>query len=319
MHHILNGEAKVVSAILPAYNARKIIARAVDSVLAQTYPHVELIVVDDASTDGTADAVEALFAREARLRVVRAPRNGGPARARNIGIEHARGAWVALVDADDAWKPERLARMLAVAEDADVVFDNLCGFDVPSGAETGRIFPHLPEGGIGVTELLDPRVDGSDLDYGYLKPLMRRAFLDGNAIRYDEALRAGEDLTLYLDLLLAGAAVRAMSEPLYVYTTPVAANRNTVSHSHTVPNDAAMVAAFQRLAARRGVGPGHPAHAAIEARMNHFRRVGPVASFYHARRKRDLTSMLRLAASEPAVWGEICRKVGGMLARQVKQ
>ncbi len=314
-----SADTPCVSVLLPAFNARGLVGRAIDSVMAQTHTRLELIVVDDASSDGTAQFVADRYRNESRVHVVRSPINGGPARARNIGLGEARGAWVALVDADDAWRPERLARMLAVAgEGADVVFDNLCGFDVPSGAETGPIFPRLPEGGIGVDELLDPRVDGSDLDYGYLKPLMRRAFLDGNAIRYDEALRAGEDLTLYLDLLLAGAAVRAMSEPLYLYTTPAAANRGAVSHSHTVPNDAAVAAAFQRLAVRRGVGPGHPARAAIEARMDHFRRVGPVASFYYARRKRDLASMLRLAASEPAVWGEICRKVGGILTRRVK-
>ncbi len=307
-----------VSVLLPAFNARGVVGRAIDSVIAQTHASLELIVVDDASTDGTADFVADRYRDEARLQVMRSPINGGPARARNIGLGAARGAWVALVDADDAWRPERLARMLAVAGGgADAVFDNLCGFDGASGRETGPVFPRLPEGGIGVADLLDPRVEGSDLDYGYLKPLMRRAFLDGNAIRYDEALRAGEDLTLYLDLLLAGAAVRAMSEPLYLYTMP-AANRGTLpAHSHTVPNDAAVVRALQRLAARRGVGPGHPARAAIEARMDHLRRVGPVASFYHARRKRDLKSMLRLAAAEPAVRGEIYRKVGGLLARQV--
>ncbi len=310
-----------VSVLLPAYNARTIVGRAIDSVLAQTHPGWELIVVDDASSDGTADAVEARYAGEPRARVIRATSNGGPARARNMALREARGTWVALIDADDAWKPERLEHMLAIAaKGADAVFDNLCGFDAHGGIQTGPVFPALAEDGFGIAELVAPVVAGSELDYGYLKPMMRGAFLREHAITYDESLRSAEDLVFYIEVFLAGAAVLATSEPLYIYTTPRGSKTGLFSdYSHSVPGDAAVVVALERLMARRRVGPAHEARAAIESRMSFLRRIGPVSSFYYARRKRDFASMLRLAATEPAVQVELSRKVGQVLARKVKR
>ncbi|MEO5824047.1 MAG: glycosyltransferase [Vicinamibacteraceae bacterium] len=98
----------LVSAILPARNRAAWIARAIDSVLAQTYPAVELIVIDDGSTDDTAHILDRYGARIVRVR--------GDWRnayaARNAGIAHARGDLLALIDSDDRWSPERLARQM---------------------------------------------------------------------------------------------------------------------------------------------------------------------------------------------------------------
>jgi hypothetical protein len=99
----------LVSAVIPAFNAESSIDGALDSVFAQTYPHVEVIVVDDGSTDRTRDHVEA-WGR--RVRLLGQP-NGGPAKARNAAITASRGEFVAFLDADDAWLPDKLARQAA--------------------------------------------------------------------------------------------------------------------------------------------------------------------------------------------------------------
>lgn len=100
------------SAIIPAYNRRGTLGRALASVLAQTDPPDEVIVVDDASSDDTA-TVAATFG-DRRIRVIRHGRRLGAAAARNTGARAARGRWLAFLDSDDEWLPQKLARQLAV-------------------------------------------------------------------------------------------------------------------------------------------------------------------------------------------------------------
>jgi len=101
-----------VSAIIPTFNRIGYIHRAIDSLLAQTVPVDEVVIVDDGSTDGTANAVEASYG--SRVRVVRQP-NAGVSGARRRGIQEARGEWVAFLDSDDEWLPERNRQLLDAA------------------------------------------------------------------------------------------------------------------------------------------------------------------------------------------------------------
>ena len=309
MRSDLEDVADRVSVILPAYNARPFIGRAIDSVLVQTEGRFELLVVDDGSRDGTAEFVAEAYRDERRLAVIRAPRNGGPARARNLGLSAARTRWIALIDADDVWRPERLERLLAAADaSVDMVFDNLVGFDHHLGAETGPIFPSLPTSGIGIAELLAPHVEGSALNYGYLKPIFRRQFAMDQAIAYDERLRTGEDLVFYLDLLLAGVRTRAISEAYYVYTTPFGESSGEASAtSRSVPNDAQVIEALLAVAKRHALRETNVSFRAIQDRIAYLRRIGPVASFFHARQKRQLGLMLNLALRHAAVRDELYR------------
>lgn len=102
-----------VSVIVPAYNAQEHIAAAIRSVLRQTFSDLEVIVVDDCSTDATSDIVRAVAANDARVRLVRLSKNrGAPAGPRNEGVRAARGEWIAFLDADDIWHPRKLACQL---------------------------------------------------------------------------------------------------------------------------------------------------------------------------------------------------------------
>lgn len=104
----------LVSVIIPAYNARQYIARTIDSVLAQTYEKMQIIVVDDASTDATADVVRSYD--DPRLELITLDKNGGVSNARNEGLSHVKGEYVAFLDSDDLWKPEKLEKQLAFME-----------------------------------------------------------------------------------------------------------------------------------------------------------------------------------------------------------
>jgi glycosyltransferase involved in cell wall biosynthesis len=97
-----------VSVVVPAYNAEPFLRTAVHSALQQSFGNLEVIVVDDGSSDGTRALAESLAVADPRVRVVTIP-NSGVAAARNVGIEEARGEWIAFLDADDVWEPEKLS------------------------------------------------------------------------------------------------------------------------------------------------------------------------------------------------------------------
>ena len=108
----LMNDNPLVSVIIPVYNGQEFIRDAVQSALLQTYPNLEVIVVDDGSTDSTRAIVEALAAADARVELI-SQANGGVARARNRGISAARGEFIAPLDADDMWAPEKIQRQVA--------------------------------------------------------------------------------------------------------------------------------------------------------------------------------------------------------------
>jgi hypothetical protein len=105
----------VVSVVVPAYNAERTLEETLRSAVAQTFSAIEIVVVDDGSEDGTREIVAKLAAADPRIRLVGSA-NAGVASARNLGIRHARGRYVAPLDADDIWHPTKLEKQLAVIE-----------------------------------------------------------------------------------------------------------------------------------------------------------------------------------------------------------
>jgi glycosyltransferase involved in cell wall biosynthesis len=103
----------LVSVIIPAYNASVTIERTLRSVLAQTHGHLEIIVVDDGSIDDTAAIVERISREDPRIILLQQP-NQGVATARNVSIDHARGEFIAPLDADDIWHPSKIEKQIAV-------------------------------------------------------------------------------------------------------------------------------------------------------------------------------------------------------------
>jgi len=98
----------LVSVIIPAYNAENYIEKAIQSVLEQTYPNFEVIVIDDNSTDRTVDVVREF--RDERIKLLVNEQNMGPSYSRNRGIIEAKGEWIALLDSDDWWDKDRCKR-----------------------------------------------------------------------------------------------------------------------------------------------------------------------------------------------------------------
>ncbi len=191
-------EDPLVSAIIPAYNAERWIDRTLASAVAQTYPDIEILVVDDGSTDRTASIVEAAASRDGRIRLLRKPHSGLPA-TRNFGIAQAKGALIAPLDADDLWHPEKLARqvarMQASSPQVGLVYCWAAEID-----ENDFIIPPLHDGSVAEGRVLTELVAKAGLIDSASNPMMRRSWLDA-AGGYDENQTLGaEDWKLYLTL-----------------------------------------------------------------------------------------------------------------------
>ncbi|WP_243063523.1 glycosyltransferase family 2 protein [Humibacter sp. RRB41] len=109
------GAQPAVTVVMPAFNSARTLRDSVQSVLDQTLDSLELIIIDDASADDTTAVAEELAGRDARVKLVSRPTQGGPAAARNTGIAAARGRYLAFCDADDLWLPTKLERQLELA------------------------------------------------------------------------------------------------------------------------------------------------------------------------------------------------------------
>lgn len=132
-------EEKLVSVITPLYNAKAYIEKTIASVQAQTYGNWEMIVIDDGSTDGSAELVKKCMEKDERIHLV-SQKNSGVAAARNHGMKVAKGRYLAFLDSDDLWKPEKLSRQLAFMEEKDCGFC-YSGCDVidETGKPTGQV------------------------------------------------------------------------------------------------------------------------------------------------------------------------------------
>lgn len=201
----------LVSVVVPAFNAAAFLPRAIESALAQTEARLEVLVVDDGSTDDTASVARSYVRRDGRVRLLPMPENRGPSAARNAGFDVARGRWLALLDADDAFRPQRLQRLLQLGEanGADIVSDNMAVHEAgkPVRLLMGQSGP--PEGRRMTAEAFlrgnmgDP--GRPRFTYGVLQPVFRCDFLQRHHLRHNERNRFGEDFMFSLSCLRAGA------------------------------------------------------------------------------------------------------------------
>lgn len=218
--------APSASIIIPAYNAAAFVGDAIASALAQTQPGIEVIVVDDGSADTTWEVILACAQADPRVVPLRQPRQSGPSAARNAALAVARGRWIALLDADDLFTPDRLERMIRHAEatGADLLADDLQKCDFATGAPLGRCFGDRISAWTEPLSLLDlVRGDVPDLrqtqhdKLGFLQPVMRREFLQQHGIRYAEDVTAAEDFLFYFECIARGARFLLMPEAFYIY------------------------------------------------------------------------------------------------------
>ena len=129
MYTKVNKRSEMISVVVPAYNASATLQRCIESVEAQSYSNLEILIIDDGSTDGTRELAVELSEADKRI-VVISQANAGRSAARNRGIEAAIGDWVIFLDSDDYLFPNALENLFPTAADVDVIWS---GYDTPSG------------------------------------------------------------------------------------------------------------------------------------------------------------------------------------------
>lgn len=238
-----------VSVIMPARNAAPFIDAALHSVRAQSISDIEILVIDDGSSDATAEIVKRHAREDDRVRLLRGA-GRGPAAARNIGLSEARGTWAAAVDADDVIVADRLRLLLDAAEagDAQVAADNLTAF-YDDASKPDHLWLDGPQWDhprrLDLTTFLVEEDEGRGAGVGYLKPVFRLDWLRRHDLRYDETLSIGEDFDFVTRALAADAVYVFTPFTGYRYRR----RRGSISHRLSADQLDAMIVAAQRLAA----------------------------------------------------------------------
>ena len=290
--------ASDIDVIVAARNAADTVGRAVASALRQ--PEVrEVIVVDDGSSDATGDAADAADDGSRRLRLIALAQNVGPAAARNRALETSQAELVCVLDADDWFQDGRFARMKSAAADDqwDLLADDLMQApedapDTPSSRLLG-----LSEGerrSVDLVNFVAANISTrrrARQELGYLKPLMRRTFLERANLRYEERLRLGEDYALYAQALLRGAQLTLVPACGYV----AVARTGSLSRTHSAADLGQLLAADERLV--------------NEARTNEARTRWPCSKRTGAASKRNFEYRRVLDAKRDGDWPEALRRL----------
>jgi len=199
-----------VSVVIPFFNSAHTLARALESVAAQTLSATETIIVDDGSASDQALAAQSIVARFPMMRLVRLEHNCGPSAARNRGIDEARGEFVAFLDADDHWLPEKLRRCLPLMQEKKIDF--LGHSNSVSGNNKQSINDRLhPLAHLYSMNRLDIYVSTSQ--FAPSTVIFRRKAIP---VRFDENIRRSEDYRLWGDLVFGGYDLWKLKEFLSV-------------------------------------------------------------------------------------------------------
>lgn len=196
-----------ISIIMAAYNAEKTIEQAIASVLNQTYPNFELLVVNDCSKDRTAELVKGIAATDGRVRLISNAKNSGVSCTRKHGLEEANGSWIAILDSDDAWAPEKLEKQIELQNrtNADLLFTGSAFMDADGHPIDWYL--HAPAE-VTYRQLLKQNVL-SNSSALVRKELYARHYAVGDGMH--------EDFATWLGILKTGRLAYGVDEPLLIY------------------------------------------------------------------------------------------------------
>lgn len=205
----------MVSIITPSYNSYCFIPKTIESVLAQTYKDWELLIVDDCSKDNSRDIIKRYVAKDERIKLIELRKNVGAAEARNIALREAKGRFIAFLDSDDLWKPNKLEKQLAFMINENVAF-TFSSYEVinQNGSNTGRII-NVPKS-ITYNQYLSNTIIGC-----------LTVIIDKDKTGYFEMplIKSSHDMALWLLIMKRGFKAYGFDENLASYR--LVANSNT--------------------------------------------------------------------------------------------
>ena len=226
-----------ISVVVPLYNKKDYLKLSVDSILNQTHKNIEVLIVDDCSTDGSLELCRELYGSDTRVKILQQPRNMGPGAARNTGIRSAQGKYVVFVDGDDEIFPDRLSKMFDTAEkyNADVVHETQFLFPLPD--ENGSIPLELLSDGVEYFPITS-NVNGEDyteltllsddmgarfddwkkrkINWSVCSKMIRRSFLADSSIYFPD-MKFSEDMVFCFECLFKAKNYVIVPEGSYVF------------------------------------------------------------------------------------------------------
>ncbi len=265
-----------VCVIIAAKNAAMTIARAVRSALAEEAVE-EVIVVDDGSTDDTGAVALSVDDGSNRLKVIRFDQNKGPAAARNRAIEASTAPLLAILDADDFFLPGRFIQIMA-EDQWDFIADNIVFVKeesvahIRNGVQQFRRQTRLLNLEAFIIGNISQRGKQRG-EIGFLKPVMRREFLDSHGLRYNESLRLGEDYDLYVRALVAGARYKVIHSCGYgavVRHDSLSGKHKTDDLKRLYEADQAILASAALTDVQRALLERHEKHVRDRYELRHF-------------------------------------------------
>lgn len=197
----------LISIIMAAYNAEQTIEQAINSVLSQTYTNFELLVVNDCSKDRTVELVKKISAKDGRVRLISNVKNSGVSYTRKHGLEEAKGSWIAILDSDDAWAPEKLEKQIDLQRrtNADLLFTGSAFMDSEGQSIDWHL--HAPAE-VTYRQLLKQNVL-SNSSALVRKELYAKHYAIGDGMH--------EDFAIWLSILKKGTKAYGVDEPLLIY------------------------------------------------------------------------------------------------------
>ncbi len=300
-----------VSVITPTYNVEPYIAQCIESVLVQTLEDWELILVDDASTDGTVAVIER-YLSDPRIRLFRNEQNMGAGYTRNRALENATGEWLAMVDSDDWIAPQRLERLVEFAQEfhADMVVDL-----IQAVAPNGKLLevywatfgenPSRPRY-YTLYEAIRYHAGG--------QPLIRHAFIQHHGIRFVPEIRKSQDYAFYMEILIKGARFAVLPEPMYYYRVRPGSITSTYSRRKAIEQNRMSLEYLKSL-------PEVQRNPRIQRLLEAVFRRKAMLSLYpefadhlKARRWREALAVSREA---PGVWWHFFKGIPGAIYRRL--
>ncbi|HMF67747.1 MAG TPA: glycosyltransferase family 2 protein [Phyllobacterium sp.] len=303
-----------VTFVIAAYNAGDTIRRAIASALAQRGVSVEIVVADDRSSDNTA-AIAGSFQDE-RVRVVTLDRNRGPGGARNAALALAKGRWIAVLDSDDTVFPDRIAGMITRAEDAGskAAVDNI---EVINEGETRReaMFPVHYLAKIHEITLADfiasNLVFKATFNFGYMKPIFERRFIETHGLRYEENLRIGEDYIFLASILAKGGTCVVEPSVGYAYHVRAGSISRVLEKHHII----AMLEADKAFLAKFELGA--EAKAAQARRTRSLEEAKSFLSLVDYIKRRSISGIIEVVLKDPAALRHLSMPIGVRLRRLI--
>lgn len=311
----------VVTVAIPVYNSMATLERCLRSAMDQTLSNIEILVADDSSTDASAAVAHSLAREDPRITVLSIAPNRGKPHAMNYMAKTARGTWLAVLDADDAYHPERLERLVSAAEagGADMAADNLLYVDAGADTAVRTAFGMgAPPRVVSRTDLLSHSNSYAEFDFGILKPMMRLDFLRQHGLLYYEQTRLAEDFYYLMGFFVAGGRGVLVADPLYYWTMPfgVISRRWTETGSGAWRYDYRQALAanthFIGIMAEKG---DTKVVAMLQARSRQYRTM---IHYLDAQRQASEGAWLRSFATvalHPSSYGLLLRRIAGRIGR----